>query len=624
MKELMDFDPALRHVYFRATGALPGQSVPEALAEREVAVVARLTHAGATVPWLRVVARFGAVVTGRLPLSRIIELRRHPHVASLKASVMHAANLDRSVAAIRALPALLERPGAGAPTGRGVIVAVLDWGCDFAHANLRDEHGRTRLLAIWDQRPESSRRSPRPYGYGRVIEREEIDIALDSPDPYQALGYDPRDADGDGDGTHGTHVVDIAAGSGLAAGSAPGVAPGADLLFVHLHGDDTHPRGNLGDSARLLEAVRWVLDRAGDTPVVINMSLGRTGGPCDGTTLVEQALDAALVEKPGRAIVMSTGNYFSANLHSNGRLGAGERVLLPFWFPGRRSRSTELEVWYPGRDALAVELIDPRGQALVRVQLGGQAIVSHGSTVLAAVYHRRSDPNNRDHHIDVFLEPGAPAGRWHLGLHALTVELGVYDVRIERDLGSTQARFDPAVATPWGTTNTICNGHKTIAVGAYDGHAAGHPMAWFSSSGPTRDGRRKPELIAPGVAIRAARSVGQEDTVSESLVVKSGTSMAAPHVTGTVALMFEAALPRRLHIDETRALLLDAARPVAAEAAEELVRVGAGRVDSAAAVAAASALGHAAGAARRGGDGGAGALAWLREQGYLRPGPNVP
>jgi subtilisin family serine protease len=620
MKELVDFDPALRHVYFRATGALPGQPTPRALAAREVAVVVRLTHAAAVVPGLRVVARFGAVVTGRLPLGRIIDVRRHPHVASLKASVTHAADLDRSVPAIRALPALLARPGAGAPAGRGVIVAVIDWGCDFAHVNLRDARGRTRLLAIWDQRPGASRRSPRPYGYGRVIERAEIDAALDRPDPYQALGYDPRDADGDGDGTHGTHVMDIAAGSG----PTPGVAPGADLLFVHLRGDDTHPRGNLGDSARLLEAVRWVFDRAGDTPVVINMSLGRTGGPCDGTTLCEQALDAALVEAPGRAIVMSTGNYFGANVHSNGRLRAGERALLPFSFPGRSSRATELEVWYSGRDVLAAELIDPRGQALVRVQLGGQAIVSRGSAVLATVYHRRADPNNGDHHINVFLEPGAPAGRWCLGLHALAVERGVYDARIERDLGSTQARFDPAVASPWGTTNTICNGHKTIAVGAYDAHVAGQPMARFSSSGPTRDGRRKPELIAPGVAIRAARSVGKDDVVSDALVVKSGTSMAAPHVTGTVALMFEAALPRRLAIDETRALLLGAARPVAAGAAEELVRVGAGRVDSAAAVAAASELGGAAASAHRGGDGVAGALAWLREQGYLRAGADLP
>jgi subtilisin family serine protease len=624
MSQILDIDPALRHQCLCATGAFPGQPIAEALAGREVAVVARITHAGAAVPGLRVVARFGAVVTGRVALGRLLEVRRHPHVVSLKATQIHVPELQRSVAAIRAVPALLERGRAAPPTGRGVIVAVLDWGCDFAHANLRDARGRTRLLAIWDQRPASSPSSPQPYGYGRVIERDEIDRALERDDPYAALDYDPRDADTDGEGTHGTHVLDIAAGSGLAPDAAPGVAPGAALLFVHLRGDDTHPRDNLGDSARLLEAVRWVLDRAGDTPVVINMSLGRTGGPHDGTTLVEQALDAALVEAPGRAIVMSTGNYYGANLHSSGRVRPGEPLLLPFWFPGRLARSTELEVWYSGKDVLAAELVDPAGQPLGRVALGTQAIARRRAAVMAAVYHRRSDPNNGDHHINLFLEPAAPVGQWSLRLHAVRVEVGVYHAWIERDLGPMQARFTPAVATPSSTTNTICNGRRTIVVGAYDAGAAGHPLASFSSAGPTRDGRSKPDLIAPGVAIRAARSVGEEDAVSEALVIKSGTSMAAPHVTGTVALIFEAALPRRLGIDETRALLLGAARPPGAEAAAESVRVGAGRVDAARAVAEAVRSGRTSDKARQGRDGGAGALAWLREQGQLRPGLDVP
>jgi subtilisin family serine protease len=623
MSELLDFDPALRERCFCATGAHPGQPLPEDLAAQEAAVVVRFTHVEATVPGLRVVARFGTVATGRLPLGLLVEARRHPHVASLKASLAYTPELDRSVPAIHAVPAALEHPGRPPATGRGVIVAVLDWGCDFAHANLRDQHGHTRVLAIWDQRPASGPRSPRPYDYGRVIERDEIEAALASDDPYEALGYDPREVDDGNEGTHGTHVLDIAAGSGQAPDATPGVAPGSELLFVHLRGDDTDPQGNLGDSARLLEAVHWVLGRAGDAPVVINMSLGRTGGPHDGTTLVEQALDAALIEKPGRAIVMSTGNYYGANLHASGKLGPGESALLPFWFPGRLMRSTEIEVWYSGRDVLAAELVDPEGRVLARVDLGAQAIARRGSAVLATVYHRRRDPNNGDHQINLFLTPRAPAGQWYLRLWALRVEIGVYHAWIERDFGIMQARFTPAVATRSSTTNTICNGKRTIVVGAYDARMAGQPMAPFSSSGPTRDGRSKPDLIAPGVGIRAARSVGEDDQVSDALVVKSGTSMAAPHVTGTVALMFEAALPRRLGIDETRALLLDAAQPLPAEAAES-IRVGAGRVDAARAVAASSRLGRMAETEQRRSGGAAGALEWLRELGRLAPVAELP
>ena len=126
-----------------------------------------------------------------------------------------------------------------------------------------------------------------------------------------------------------------------------------------------------------------------------------------------------------------------------------------------------------------------------------------------------------------------------------------------------QSRFDARITSQAYTLGTIATSPLVITVGAYDANSEGTPLAPFSSCGPTRDERRdKPELLAPGVAVVAARSIPRETLRQEGLLVaRSGTSMATPHVTGTVAAMFEAA-GRPVSIDEVRDCLKQSAESV--------------------------------------------------------------
>lgn len=77
---------------------------------------------------------------------------------------------------------------------------------------------------------------------------------------------------------------------------------------------------------------------------------------------------------------------------------------------------------------------------------------------------------------------------------------------------------------------------KAITVGAgADLGEGGFNLAYFSSRGPTADGRVKPDIFAPGYNITAAKANSGNQYISYS-----GTSMATPFTAGTIALMHDA------------------------------------------------------------------------------------
>ncbi|MGC5075479.1 FAD-dependent oxidoreductase [Agrococcus sp. DT81.2] len=467
------------------------------------------------------------------------------------------------------------RPAGITETGAGVAVGFVDWGCDFTHPDLRNADGSTRLLGLWDHRS-SAGTSAAPYGYGRIFETAEIDAALRAADPFDALDYHPATFD-TGLGAHGTHTLSIAAGNG-SAGGPEGLAPGADIIFVNLgrrEGPDVVP---LGRSVELLESVHYMATVAASRCLVVNLSLGRHAGAHTGRSLVERSMDHFVSSAPGRAIVQSGGNYYQRRTHGSWQLTPGSRREFIVEVDSSDATTNEVDIWYSGRDRIAVQLSSPELGLEELVRQGSSTTLRHGALEIARVYHRADrDPNNGDHQCSIMLEPTADAPRWRVTLIAEDVVDGRVHAWIERDSGcrACQSRFNRREADPQTTTGTIANGFRTIVVGAIDAHHADAPIAPFSSSGPTADGRLKPDLVAGGVMELGARSRPASGATDFPYVRMSGTSMAAPAVTGAVALMFERG--GHLRIEDTRSMLLASCDPVGEDADPR--RVGAGRLN---------------------------------------------
>jgi carboxypeptidase C (cathepsin A)/GH25 family lysozyme M1 (1,4-beta-N-acetylmuramidase)/subtilisin family serine protease len=556
----------------------------------EVAAIIRLGRSSVLPKGVRVVTQFGEIITIRTSRSNIPTLSGSAEVADIAAGdtylgpdvEIEAADFAE-ISSDTVLPSDERRPSEEKATGRGVVVGSVDWGFDFAHPDFLNEDGTTRILALWDQRGSRLPNSPQPFGYGVVHDRNEINRALKQKDPYAALGYHPADAD-TGIGCHGTHVLSIAAGGG-GENRPTGIAPEADLVLVHNAPWDEVDTGRLGDSVTLLEGIDFIARIAGDRPWVINLSMGRHGEQHDGSTLIEQGLDAAIRSAPGRAVSMSAGNYFDKRIHASGQLRPTQERTIVWEILENKPTNNQLEFWYSWQDKFEVTVHSPDGSIAARAAIGERSKFVVGGKEVGNLYHRGQEPNNLDNHITIYLYKEAPAGEWEVTLIGSDVIDGRYHAWIERDVscGSCQSRLRPDDADPRCTTGTICNGRRTLAVGAYNKHDPEMRLGHFSSVGPTRDGRLKPDLCAPGVSVLAARSAPREKREPVQLLTRmSGTSMASPHCTGTIALMFQAA-PRRLRIEETHNLLLQSAQKVSVP--EDIPeRIGIGFLDIEAAV----------------------------------------
>lgn len=607
---LTKLDPELQNAILERS---EGRPLPRYLCRRRagggevVDVIAKLRRPNAKVEGLIVSQRIGRIVTGEVAVEDIVKVRKHRDVLSLKGARRLRRMLANSVPEIRATAdqlraALRNEPPQdfGDLDGAGVVVGIVDHGCDFAHRNFRKlvngVPGPTRILYLWDQRgganetsPEGWGKSPCGYDYGREFSAEALNWALteappseDDPDaPHRCLRYKIEDE-------HGTQVMDVAAGSG-GGKFAPGVAPGADIIFVDSSlGEDAESDASLGNSRRILEAVKYVFDKASEwkRPAVVNISLNYDGGPHDGTTPVEEAFDL-LLETPGRAIVIAAGNSRVVSgapgeppvvgIHAEREAHPNQACML-FW-KVRQGDQTEnkLEVWYGGRHRLELRLQPPGGAPLGPVRPGSTFTLLRGREKAGRIFNRVHDSSNGDNHIVVLLDAGAQHGVWELELRPIggrSVAPFAVHAWIESD-PNTSVFNDARPEDKAYTLGTLACGHSTIVVTGYDALEPRFVPEIFAE-GPTRDGKQKPEVSAPGASLSVARKL--IDTVSPA----EGTSLAAPHVTGLIALLMQAARGM-LTIEQTRDFVIGGARrnPPAPHNVWDS-RYGAGRIDASA------------------------------------------
>lgn len=401
-------------------------------------------------------------------------------------------------------------------TGRGVLVAVLDSGIDYFLEDFRNPDGTTRIAALWDQTLD------------RVFTAEEINGALETGNRARARELVPSFDSGG----HGTAVAGIAAGNGRgSSGAYRGVAYEAELLVVKL---GTAMAGGFPRTTELMRAMDFVVTRAVELgkPLAVNISFGNTYGSHDGTSLLETFLDD--IGNYGRTtVVVGSGNEGAAAGHTSGRLRMGPDAVQVELSVAPYETGLSVQLWKSYPDEFSISLRTPSGQMLGPLQsrLGPQRYVYRDTQIL--VYYGKPNPYGQAQEIYFDFIPSASyieSGIWSFFLTPQRIVTGNYDFWLP-SAGILNPATSFLLPTPDTTLTIPSTAAKVVTVGAYNSDYQSY--ADFSGRGFTRmTNQVKPDLVAPGVGVMAPRSGGGYEAVT-------GTSFAAPVVTGSVALMMQ-------------------------------------------------------------------------------------
>jgi subtilisin family serine protease len=523
---------------------------------------------------LRATTWTGHVIAGSVDLGDIGRLLDTPPDIVIDAAAMLRPTLDVTVAEAWNVPPASRTTRY---TGQDVIVGIVDTGIDVTHPSLWWPTGRTRVLSLWDQGLRGATQPPSRFGYGSEWDAPAIDAHLSSPHAPLPLSW--IDVSG-----HGTGVAGIAAGNGQAApvGRYVGIAESAELVVVALDAQ----RGAFPSTANVIDAVQYVFDiaRRAGMRAVVNLSHGVQIGPHEPAGQLETGLADLLAADDERLLVVSAGNTGSADAHARIDVADGETVDLQLDVPTTVGSFVLVDIWYDRGDLLGVELTDPSGATspVVRGNEREMGVVGQDRYEISGV------PNVigvRANQLQVLVHTSTrrgsvTSGRWTLRVHGLHMHTGApVDAWLDRGLLSS-ARFSAGVVDTDRTITAPATADGAIAVGSYRVSPTLGLLSSSSGRGPDRRGSPPRLLAAPGETVTTCRA---GSTPARTHVTVAGTSYAAAHVTGALAVLLQSApaLTRAQALD----CVLKTARSDADTKAGPSSGWGAGKLDIAAALA---------------------------------------
>ncbi len=461
-------------------------------------------------------------------------------------------------------------------SGHGVVVGIVDAGFDYTHPTFYDTaYSAYRIKRVWEEK-NTTGTAPAGYGYGTEY-TDSLSIVT--------KGHDITS------GTHGTHVSGIAAGSGVGSTGDKrfrGMAYNSDIVMVAMYPTAAYWL-NTG-MTDMLDGINYVFDYATSVskPAVANLSWGCPLGPHDGTSLFSQACDN--ITGAGKIFVLSGGNNGADKIHLQKIFAPADTTVSTIltFATGLTDKKNQVDVWGETGKTFSMNFSlyygTTKRDSTVEVMLDNTThqfnlIGTSGDTCFVTVTCVAAEFNGKPHMLiqaysrvndRLCLTVDGNDGTVNMWQGYVLNTTGYYGqfnkytytfatngdaLMTVSDMVTTQSAIGVAAYNSKPSFINISGSALT-----YSGYPKG-AIASFSSKGPTVDGRTKPNIAGPGMAL--ASSVSSVDSTyitgganyssvvssyvspvngqTYSYAMAAGTSMSGPAVSGIVGLLLEAA-----------------------------------------------------------------------------------
>lgn len=474
-------------------------------------------------------------------------------------------------------------------TGTGVIVGIIDEGFDYTHPNFKDINGNLRISRVWE-RTNSAGTPPTSLGFTYGSEYEGSTAILNKQ----------KDMINE---SHGTHVAGTAAGTGTGNLSLlKGMAPNTEIVLVS--GFNTV----ISTDNNYIDAITYIKNYATSVnkPVVINMSFGNHLGPHDGTTAQESAINS-MTNTPKLVLVASAGNDGGNRKHAllNFTNESTKYLVLDNTLPVVNNTPTaanisSVDIWSQNLSSNGSFEFIIWVENIVTGTIDSTPISGIVNGTASQTYNLIDTDNcsgctNDTYSLNLISEINPINNKMHLTIRVLNDNNDIWDRLIIaiNDSNNTihawskNCQFGSYIGynftqgDGYFTVGSPGTASGVITVGSYNvTNESPYPgsigtLSTFSSKGPRADLNLtiKPDVTAPGNRIVSSLSSFDSTYQPGGLYVSDvtntygthsygkmeGTSMAAPVVTGIVALWLQAA--PELTTNDVKILIANTSNP---------------------------------------------------------------